>query len=283
MDSQLLGIDHAIVGVRDLEAARERYGRLGFNSTPRGRHVGWGTANYCVMFERDYLELLGIIDPSQFTNDLDRFLERREGLLGVVVGTRDAAAAHAAWTEAGVGPQGPKALGRLLEGEDGPVELRFRNVLVPKERVGGLGLFACEHLTPELLRRPAWLLHPNGARAIRSCTVVAPRPAPVVEAMRRLFGAAALTATDNVVAAHTGHGVLLVAPPEDAVLMHPLLELPKRIDEPLWAALTVEVADPERTAAFLKLQGIPFERSPAADVLVPPGEACGVALELVKS
>jgi catechol 2,3-dioxygenase-like lactoylglutathione lyase family enzyme len=283
VDPQLLGIDHAIVGVRDFEAARERYGRLGFNSTPRGRHVGWGTANYCVMFERGYLELLGIIDPGQFTNDLDRFLERREGLLGVVVGTRDAAAAHAAWTEAGVGPQEPKALGRLVEGEDGPVELRFRNVLLPKERVGGLGLFACEHLTPELLRRPAWLLHPNGARAIRSCTVVAPRPAPVVEAMRRLFGAAALTATDNVVAAHTGHGVLLVAPPEDAVLMHPLLELPERVEEPLWAALTVEVADPERTAAFLRLQGIPFERSPAGDVLVPPGEACGVTLELVKS
>jgi hypothetical protein len=283
MDPQLLGIDHAIVGVRDLEAARERYGRLGFNSTPRGRHVGWGTANYCVMFERDYLELLGIIDPGQFTNDLDRFLERREGLLGVVVGTRDAAAAHAAWAEAGVWPHEPKALRRLLEGEDGQFELRFRNVLLPRERVGGLSLFACEHLTPEPLRRPAWLLHPNGARAIRSCTVVAPHPAPVVEALRRLFGAAALTATDNVVAAHTGHGVVLVAPPEDALLMHPLLELSERVEEPLWAALTVEVADPERAATFLKLQGVPFDRSPAGDVLVPPGEACGVALELVRN
>jgi catechol 2,3-dioxygenase-like lactoylglutathione lyase family enzyme len=283
LDHQIVGIDHVIIGVRDVEAARARYARLGFNSTPRGRHVGWGTANYCIMFEHDYLELLGIVDAGQFSNGLDRFLERREGLLGLVVGSRDAAATRAAWAAAGASPDEVKPLGRLLESNAGPVELRFRNVLLPRERVGGLSLFACEHLTPEPLRRPAWLLHPNGARAIRSCTVVAPHPAPVVEALRRLFGAAALTATDNVVAAHTGHGVVLVAPPEDALLMHPLLELSERVEEPLWAALTVEVADPERAATFLKLQGVPFDRSPAGDVLVPPGEACGVALELVRN
>ena len=48
------------------------------------------------------------------------------------------------------------------------------------------------------------------------------------------------------------------------------------------AALTLEVADPERTAAFLRLQGVPFARSPTGDVLVPPAEAHGVALELVR-
>src|SRR5688572_19550272 len=69
MAREIAGIDHAIVGVRDLEQARASYQRLGFRVTPRGRHVGWGTANYCVMFERDYLELLGIVDDSQFTNN----------------------------------------------------------------------------------------------------------------------------------------------------------------------------------------------------------------------
>jgi hypothetical protein len=43
VDRHLDGIDHLIIGVRDLEAARARYARLGFNTTPRGRHVGWGT------------------------------------------------------------------------------------------------------------------------------------------------------------------------------------------------------------------------------------------------
>jgi hypothetical protein len=47
------------------------------------------------------------------------------------------------------------------------------------------------------------------------------------------------------------------------------------------AALTLEVSDPERAAAFLRLQGVPFTRSPPGDVLVPPAAANGVALELV--
>ena len=76
MNRHLTGIDHLIVGVRDLEAARASFARLGFSTTPRGRHQGWGTANYCIMLERDYLELLGIIDPSKFTNRLDERLAR---------------------------------------------------------------------------------------------------------------------------------------------------------------------------------------------------------------
>jgi hypothetical protein len=283
VDRQLTGIDHLIIGVRDLEAARQRWARLGFNSTPRGRHVGWGTANCCIMLEDDYLELLGIVDPAQFTNDLDRFLdEQGEGLLGIALGSRDLDATHAAWAEAGLEPSEPRALGRLLELEDGPVELRFRNVMLPRERTAGVGLFALEHLTPELLRRPAWLLHPNGARAIRSCTIVAADTRPVVEAMRRLFGASTITDTDNIVAAHVGRGVIMVAPPEDAELIHPQLAFERPPAAPRLAALVLAVADPERTASFLKLQGVPFQQAPGGDVLVPPGDANGVALEFTR-
>ena len=149
-----------------------------------------------------------------------------------MVGSRDAAATRAAWVAAGASPDEVKALGRLLEGEGGPLELRFRNVMLPRTETGGLGLFACEHLTPAPMRRPAWLAHPNGAKAIRSCTVVASQTAPLVAAMTRLFGSAAITRTDNVVAAHTGHGVIVIAPPEDAELVHPLLDLPGALDEP---------------------------------------------------
>jgi catechol 2,3-dioxygenase-like lactoylglutathione lyase family enzyme len=281
VDHQLIGIDHLIVGVRDLEAARAQYARLGFNSTPRGRHVGWGTANYCIMFEHDYLELLGVVDAAQFTNRLDRFLAEREGLMSVALGSREVAATHAAWRAAGLSPQAPKALSRLLEAEGSTVELRFRNVMLWPEDSAGLRLFALEHLTPEPMRRPAWLAHPNGALAIRSCTIAASDTAPVAAALRRLFGAAAITATDNVLAAHTGHGVILVAPPEDAMLLHPQLELPAHLAAPLPVAMTLEVADPDRAAAFLRLQGAEFRRAPTGDVLIPPTEAHGVAIELV--
>ena len=106
--SGLTGIDHSLLGVRDLEAARRRFEGLGFTLTPRGRHIGWGTANYCIMFEAGYVELLGIVDPAQFTNDLDKFLVEREGLLGLAFATSDAVALAAALSAAGLRPDGPR-------------------------------------------------------------------------------------------------------------------------------------------------------------------------------
>ena len=71
----ITGIDHTLVGVRDLESARAAWSRLGFTVTPRGRPIGWGTGNYCVMLEEGYVELLGIVDPGPLSN-------RNEKLLG---------------------------------------------------------------------------------------------------------------------------------------------------------------------------------------------------------
>src|SRR5580693_1632171 len=81
MDNGIAGIDHVIVGVRDLERARVGWSRLGFTLSPRGRHIGQGTANYCIMFPSDYVELLGIVDRNDFAQRLDAFLASREGLM----------------------------------------------------------------------------------------------------------------------------------------------------------------------------------------------------------
>src|SRR3546814_19848545 len=79
----LRGVDHVLVGVRNLEAARDTYRRLGFTVSPRGRHLGWGTANYCIMFPGDYIELPRIVHHSPFPNNLNPLLESRAGHLGV--------------------------------------------------------------------------------------------------------------------------------------------------------------------------------------------------------
>ncbi|MFO1069186.1 MAG: VOC family protein [Geminicoccaceae bacterium] len=281
MHHALTGLDHVIVGVRDLDAARSGWARLGFNPTPRGRHVGWGTANYCLMFERDYIELLGIVDASQFTNGLDRRLEEREGLMGLVAQTGDPEATAAAWTAAGLQPAEPRALGRVLELPGGDVALRFRNVLLDRAQLGGLGLFACQHLTPELLRRPAWTRHPNGATGIASCTVVAPDPAALTERLALVFGSAAVTRTDTLAAIHTGSAVLLVASHAQAEHLHPGFDLEEPGAAPLAAVLAVKVADPDKAARFLGLQGLPHRRDASRAVLVDAVHANGVNLELV--
>lgn len=282
MQRAITRLDHLIIGVEDLEAAREQWARLGFNSTPRGRHVGWATANYCIMFSDDYLELLGIVDPAAFTNGLDELLaERGEGLLGIALQTSDAAATAEAWQQAGLGSAKAGSLMRLLESEDPPVELRFANVMLDPADRPGFNIFACQHLTPEPLRRPAWLHHPNGARRIAGLTVIADEVEPLAALAERLVGSAEITRTDAVRAVQTGSAPIMLATPDDAALLHPGFALPERAPVPLLAVMEIAVDDPARTAAFLTGQNVPHEREGNTAILVAPEHANGVHLAFV--
>ena len=186
--SAITGIDHTLIGVRDLEAARTAWARLGLQITPRGRHIGWGTANYCIMLERGYIELLGIVDPAQFTNNLDKFLEQREGLLGLAFNSRDADAT-AAWLKAqGLHPEGPRDLKRALEMPDGDLMPAFKLVHLPPEETPGLRAFFCQHLTPDIVRGRGWIIHALRAVSVESVVSVVADPAAVAPAYRKLFG-----------------------------------------------------------------------------------------------
>src|SRR5271170_2345598 len=122
MTSSIAGIDHIIVAVRDLEAARANWTRLGFTSTPRGRHIGQGTANYCIMFGCDYLELLGFVERDEHAHRLETFLAQREGPMSIAFAPEhDAEATRAALAANGLHPSEPRDLGRALELPEGTV------------------------------------------------------------------------------------------------------------------------------------------------------------------
>ena len=58
----VIGIDHAVVMVKDLDKAAENWKRLGFTVSPRGTHSAhMGSGNYTIMFDPDYMELLGVL------------------------------------------------------------------------------------------------------------------------------------------------------------------------------------------------------------------------------
>jgi catechol 2,3-dioxygenase-like lactoylglutathione lyase family enzyme len=278
----IAGIDHAVVGVRDLERARSSYERLGFRVTPRGRHVGQGTANYCVMFATDYVELLGLVDPAQPTCSLDRFLEQREGMMALALHSTDAEATSSAWQEAGLASN-VCDLGRVVEPE---TELRFRNVKLAPEATGGVPLFACIHLTPEQMRQPDWLEHPNGTIGIASITVAVDEPGALVEPMGQVFGSTSLTETDDTLAVHTGKGVVLFATPDDLDMLHPELktladDMHAQLTTPSLAALTLRVRDPDETAAWLEEHDLPHRRDRSGAIGISPDLTNGVMLEFV--
>src|SRR3954453_23581847 len=173
MGNGIAGLDHVIVAVRDLERARMGWTRLGFTLTPRGRHLEQGTANYCVMFGRDYLELLGFVKPDEHAQRLEAFLARREGPMAVAFapeGPPEAAAE--ALAALGLHPSEPRALGRQLELPEGTVVPRFSLMTLPPDETPALDCFLCAHRTPELGRRREWLAPPNGVTGLRGVHVL---------------------------------------------------------------------------------------------------------------
>src|SRR6202040_3288055 len=82
------------------------------------------------------------------------------------------AATAAALQQAGIPAGAPRDLARQLELPEGTVLPRFKLVSLPPEATPGLVAFVCEHVTPELVRRPGWLVHANGAVGLRGITVL---------------------------------------------------------------------------------------------------------------
>src|SRR3954451_10014624 len=103
------GLDHVVHAVRDLAAAAELYGRLGFTVGARNRHA-WGTHNHLVQLPGFFMELLTVAEPDKLTGegfpalfgDFNRkFLAHHEGLSFMLLESEDVPADAAQFRAAG--------------------------------------------------------------------------------------------------------------------------------------------------------------------------------------
>ena len=273
----LAGVDHCIVGVNGLEAARARYESLGFTVTPRGRHIGWATANYCIMFPRDYIELLGILDPDGYSAGLDAVLAQRgEGLLRLAMRSDDAGRTDAFLREAGLVSEPVRDLARELEMPDGVVLPEFRLIHPVPEATPGLAAFICQHLTPEIVWRDEWLRHRNTAVAVGSYCIAADDPDALAAGWGRLLGPASVTQEVDRITVETGTARL------DFVSAGSLGEefAALGIEAPVAgriAGARVLVQDLSAAAGCLAEAGVACIRTDDA-LVVPPRDAGGVVL-----
>jgi hypothetical protein len=279
MQNGIAGIDHIIVGVRDLERARVDWTRLGFTSSPRGRHIGQGTANYCIMFGSDYIELLGVVDPDDFVQRLDTFLAQREGLMALAFApAAPLEEVRSALERLELHPSEPRPLGRQLELPQGTVVPRFSLISLRPEETPGLDSFICAHLTPELMRQPEWLRHPNGAHGIRGVHVLVENTTALLEAYDRLFGIQQVTTTDAVACVHVGHHRIVFSTPDDFKTMHPALDLGAELPLRGIVALELGVDRRDDTAQYLARSQIAFRTLADGTLVVPANEATGALL-----
>jgi catechol 2,3-dioxygenase-like lactoylglutathione lyase family enzyme len=182
----LHSLDHAIIAVRDLDAASRAYAALlGRRPSWRGEHPALGTANVLYRLDNTYLELLCPQSEGSLSGGLRARLEEKgEGLMGLALGTEDADLCQAALEESGLHPLAPKkGLGR--DRDSGAVR-EFQSVWLPGQESRGVLLFAIQHLSPPDLLPPAVVVA-AAASAVTGVDHVVVRTADA-EAAKQLYG-----------------------------------------------------------------------------------------------
>ena len=187
----VIGIDHAVVMVKDLDQAAENYKRLGFTVSPRGTHSAhMGSGNYTIMFHPDYMELLGVLTPTEHNAPARAFLERSgEGIERIAFTAVDSADGAEEIRARGYVPIGPTDFERPVTMPNGTVSAaRFRTFQWPTaEAPGGVRIFACQHKTRETVWIPELMKHANGAKRLKQVLIVTPDPAQDAAHLSRMI------------------------------------------------------------------------------------------------
>lgn len=226
MLTSLEGLDHVVVMVRNLDAAAKQWRGLGFTLSPRGTHSPHlGTGNYTIMFDTDYVELLGVLRDTELNAASRAFLERHgEGIERAAFSTSDAAAGVAALRARGVAARGPIEFGRPVDlpgARRG--EATFSVFHWPaEERPADLGVFACQHHTREMVWIPSLQSHPNTATGIVRVEIVTPTPDDAAAHLARLIDGQALPCHDGLrVTTAPGRGEFLFLTKDAFAANHP--------------------------------------------------------------
>jgi hypothetical protein len=204
----VIGIDHAVVVVRDLDKAAENWKRLGFTLSPRGTHSAkMGSGNYTIMLDPDYMELLGVLVETEHNAPSRASLTQRgEGIERVAFTAVDSAAGAEEIRARGYEPLGPTDFERPVTMPDGSLSAaKFRTFQWPiAEAPGGLRIFACQHKTRDTVWIPALMKHTNGAKRLRRALVVSPEPAKEAAHLARMIDREVRTEPDGAVAVPSG-------------------------------------------------------------------------------
>lgn len=271
-------VDHVVVNVRDrIDAGADCYRRLGFTLTPRGYHT-LGSMNHLAIFGTDYLELIAA--PAGETRRPE-ILTSPEGLNGLVFGSEDAGATHAALSAAGVQVEPWEQFSRPVDLPDGAQDATFRTVRLTPGTVPAGRLYFCHHLTRHLVWRDEWRHHANGTLGVAAAVIAAAEPAALASLFRRMFG-------DDAVRAVPGGYSLAVGLSRFDVLTQDAVAARFGDTAPdgggrasYMAGLVLRTRSLDAAAAALRAGAVAGVRREADRILVPADSAFGATLVFV--
>ena len=277
--STLSRVDHAVIYAgAGLDSAVEQFTRLGFHLTPRGHH-SMGSSNHLAIFESDYFELLGV-EPQNVARFGDGW-NHPLGLSGLVFKTADARALWRELSARGVPLEGdaPAAFNRPVDLPDGHRETaRFRTVRLAADSVPNGRVFFCEQITPELVWRPEWQRHPNGATGILEYAVATRDPSSLASVLDSAVGPDLVKPVDGGLQLQLGPTRVVLLTPEAIAVRYgvPARDVSGGIPRPV--ALTVRVSSLDAVRGVVQRARIIGVREVDGRLVVPAAGAAGVVL-----
>ena len=183
--ARILGLDHLVIAVSDLDAAITSYRALGFTVQPGGRHPGRTSHNALIVFaDGAYIELIAWLAPAPQERWWRVLQAHGEGYVDFALLPSDTMAvleaAHARGLHSMVGPVDG---GRLRP--DG-AQLQWRTARHDTPDLP----FLCGDLTPRSLRVPEGEVrhHANGAQAVAELHIAVDDLDATVARYRALLG-----------------------------------------------------------------------------------------------
>jgi hypothetical protein len=229
------------------------------------------------MLGPDYLELQGVLTPTEFNAPSRARLERREGIDRTALRAWDAEAAAEDLRRRGIAIDGPQDVSRPVDLSGGGAgEARFRTIQWPLDHApAGMRISAVQHVTPEFVWLPALQQHANTARRLLCVEVLANEPAEAAAELSELIGIPHAVEPD-------GRYRVQTAPDRAAIVYLDKATARQRYPEE-WLeafkeegglAVTLEVGDIE--AVTRETGGVVSDAG--AHVTVPPDRASGVIM-----
>lgn len=280
-------IDHLVLAVRDLDKARSVYTRLGFSLTPKMTGPS-GIVSSLAKAGSGYIQLLSADDATALPAtgagefsfaafNLD-FLEAREGLSMIGLGSEDAEADRAAFDVAGLAAYGPYQVERLLNAVE-QQSSRYAQTFLLDPRVNGrAAFFTCQPVKDDdgLRALPA---SPNGAEHIASTIFVTRDPADFHEFLTHFTGQRDMLSTSLRVSFDLGQSNLEVHSP---ISFKAFFGENHGVDPRRFLGFSVRVGDLSHVGDLLRANDVPFTEI-AGSLVVPSSFALGASIAFTRA